>query len=83
MAALWCVVGCSRTRPSIKVLLCALFSSALLMCLVVMPFMAHLSLAKQWCDREVSVRAIQGSLLVYVVLTETELFFIVVLAFLR
>lgn len=77
------MVGCTKTRPSIKVLLCALFSSTLLMSLVEMPFVIHLSLAKLWCDREVSLSTILGLQAVYVVLSVMELYFIFVLALLR
>ncbi|MPC08071.1 hypothetical protein E2C01_000644 [Portunus trituberculatus] len=81
--ALWCVATCSRTTTSVKILLCALFSTTLLMCVVVMPFMAHLSLAKLWCDREVPRTLLHIVILSYIVLTMMELFYIFVMALLR
>lgn len=77
------MVTCSRTCTPIKVLLCALFSTTLLMCLMVMPFMVHISLAKLWCDREVPKTVVRVVILSYIVLTETELFYIFVMALLR
>ncbi|KAK8403654.1 hypothetical protein O3P69_000031 [Scylla paramamosain] len=81
--ALWCVVTCSRTSTSSKILLCALFSTTLLMCVVVMPFMVHLSLAKLWCDRGVPRPLLHVVILNYIVLTMMELFYIFVMALLR
>ncbi|XP_050693421.1 uncharacterized protein LOC126984068 [Eriocheir sinensis] len=83
LVALWCVVSCPRTNPSVKVLLCALFSTTLLMCLVVMPFMAHLSLGKLWCDRDASKPVLRVLIHTYVVLTQMELLYIFVMALLR
>ncbi|KAK8403656.1 hypothetical protein O3P69_000033 [Scylla paramamosain] len=80
---LWCVVGCPKTRPAVKVLLCALFSTTLLMCLLVMPFMAHVGISKVRCSVYLSAPLIEGMVLLYIILTEMELLFIVVMAFLR
>ncbi|XP_045118185.1 uncharacterized protein LOC123508515 [Portunus trituberculatus] len=82
VVVLWCVAGCSKTRRAVKVLLCALFCT-LLLCLLVMPFMAHVAMSKLWCGLQVNMWLIQGFLFVYVILTEMELFFILVMAFLR
>ncbi|XP_045118286.1 rhodopsin-like isoform X1 [Portunus trituberculatus] len=48
-----------------------------------MPFMAHVAMSKLWCGLQVNMWLIQGFLFVYVILTEMELFFILVMAFLR
>ena len=80
---LWCVAGCPRTRPAVKVLLCALFSTTLLMCLLVMPFMAYVGLSKVRCSVYLPTPLIEGMVLLYIVLTEMELLFIVIMAFLR
>ncbi|XP_045118285.1 G-protein coupled receptor 35-like [Portunus trituberculatus] len=83
VVALWCVVSCPRTRPAVKVLLCALFSSTLLMCVLVMPFMAYVGLSKVRCSVYLPTPLTEGMVLLYIVLTEMELLFIVVMAFLR
>ncbi|XP_050693410.1 D(2) dopamine receptor-like isoform X2 [Eriocheir sinensis] len=83
VAVVWCVVGCPRTRPSVKVLLCGLFSSTLLMCLSVMPFMAHVGLAKMYCDIYISKTLTRVMLTLYIVLTEMEIIYITILALLR
>ncbi|XP_063840171.1 uncharacterized protein LOC135088990 isoform X2 [Scylla paramamosain] len=81
--ALWCVVGCSRTPPAVKILLCALFSSTLLMCLLVMPFMAHVGVSKVRCDGQVPKMAIRVVVTMYIILTEMELLHISLMALLR
>ncbi|XP_050731456.1 uncharacterized protein LOC127006019 [Eriocheir sinensis] len=83
LVALWCVVSCPRTMLPVKVILCALFSTTLLMCLLMMPFMAHLSLHKLWCDREISTSVLIVFIPGYVALNVMELFYIFVMALLR
>ncbi|KAK8404090.1 hypothetical protein O3P69_000265 [Scylla paramamosain] len=77
---LWCVVGCPRTRPSVKVLLCALFSTTLLMCLLRLSLYAYFLL---WCDDN-SIHLFYNLLsIIGVILTVMELLYIFVIAFLR
>ena len=83
LLAIWCVVGCSRTPPAVKILLCALFSSTLLMCLLVMPFMAHAGVSKVRCDGQIHKIAIRVIITLYIILTEIELLYITLMALLR
>ena len=81
--ALWCIAACRRTRPAVKVLLCALFSCILLVCLLVVPFMAYLGMSKLWCEEQANVWVFLGMMGVMLILMETEIYYILVIALLR
>ncbi|KAG0713595.1 hypothetical protein GWK47_015872 [Chionoecetes opilio] len=83
VVVLWCVVACSKTHPAVKVLLCALFSSTLLMCLLVMPFMAHVGISKIHCNTHIPRALIWAMIAIYIILTKMEILYIAILAFVR
>ncbi|KAG0715196.1 hypothetical protein GWK47_012495 [Chionoecetes opilio] len=83
VVVLWCVVGCSKTHPAVKVLLCALFSSTLLMCLLVMPFMAHVGISKIHCNTHIPRALISAMILIYIILMKMEILYITIMAFVR
>ncbi|KAK8404051.1 hypothetical protein O3P69_000252 [Scylla paramamosain] len=76
-ATLWCLVGCPRTRPAIKVLLCAPFCTILLTCLLGIYLCTYILL---WCEEPNSWVTL-GILLVTDILAMAELFYILIIAF--
>ncbi|XP_050700684.1 uncharacterized protein LOC126987606 [Eriocheir sinensis] len=82
VVALWCVARCQRTITPVKVILGAIFSCTLLLCLVELPFMAHLNLVILRCDK-IPTMVMEGVLISCLVLSNMELFYISIMAFLR
>ncbi|XP_050700685.1 uncharacterized protein LOC126987607 [Eriocheir sinensis] len=83
VVALWCVARCHRTITPVKVILGAIFSCTLLICLVELPFMAHVFLADLRCDEEVPKTVEDGVIITCVIINNMELFYISIMALLR
>ncbi|XP_042206604.1 uncharacterized protein LOC121855614 isoform X2 [Homarus americanus] len=84
VVAVWCVVTCNKIHPPVKLVLSSVFVTTFLMCLVVMPFAAQVSLSKLLCEPSRIPLAVSMSFgLLYTTLAEMELFYISAVAFLR
>ncbi|KAG7176270.1 hypothetical protein Hamer_G009049 [Homarus americanus] len=78
------VLTCKKTQKPLKVLLCSMFTTTLLMCLVVMPFKVEEAMTELLCDPNRMSKGVQISLnLFYTVLAEMEILYIAALAFIR
>lgn len=84
LVALWCVLTCTKTRPAVKILLCSMLATTLIMCVIVMPFGIEVVLSELLCDpTRISQSVLIGLVLLYTVLVQMEQFYIASLAFFR
>ncbi|XP_050700397.1 uncharacterized protein LOC126987469 [Eriocheir sinensis] len=83
VVALWCVARCPRTITPVKVILGAIFSSTLLLCLVGPPSTANLALSKLRCDGEVPKTVQMFATISVCIFTKMESIYVFVMALLR
>lgn len=84
VVALWCVFTCTKTRPGVKILLCSMLATTLIMCLTTMPLGIEIVLSELLCDpTRMSIDVLIGLTLLYTIMVQMELFYIAALALLR